>query len=142
MKLKTIGVLLIACAPLLFGLRTASANFVNWEFEIFNDPNARQVALNVAGQQRSLEEGELTPEEEFRNQLERRILSRIMQAVVAEAFGDGEGDFNGGQFQTGDLEIDIIADNGETITIHIHNKATGADTIIEVPYYDFEGFQF
>ena len=123
----------------------ASTYTMSWDFELYNNPYAEQIALNIAQAQKSLEEEkeeeevpfwEEDPLERFKDMLQRQLLYRISRQIVEEAFGE-EGELQPGQYIAGDYVIDIFTDG--VITVVITDTATGNTTTIEVPYYDYTG---
>ena len=123
----------------------ASTYTLSWDFELYNNPYAEQIALNIAQAQKSLEEEkeeeevpfwEEDPLERFKDMLQRQLLYRISRQIVEEAFGE-EGELQPGQYIAGDYVIDIFTDG--VITVVITDTATGNTTTIEVPYYDYTG---
>lgn len=70
---------------LAFGSNLASANAtMSWGFQILNNPNARQVALNIATAQQEL--SKVTTEQSgidrFKESLERMAMSKAIRDIV------------------------------------------------------------
>ncbi|MBN2092781.1 curli assembly protein CsgF [candidate division KSB1 bacterium] len=70
--------------------------------------------------------------ENFKDSLNRQILSRLSSQLVRNAFG--EDPLKEGHYEIGDYVIDI-APNNEGININIMDNATGNETNVIVPYY-------
>ena len=71
------------------------------------------------------------PLEDFKNSLNRQILSQISRRVIGEQFGTG-GDIQEGTFTVGDFTIDVSQSiNGLLITII--DLTSGNQSVIEVP---------
>ncbi len=126
-RLVAIG---LAAALILAAAGTAAAatHTMSWRFTIFNNPNARQVAINLAEQQAALVEEEEDPLDRFREQLERRMMSQVHRAIIDMIF-DEDVDPEG-EFTVGDLEVLVTEVNGQVI-IKVTNVVTGETTIIE-----------
>jgi len=107
---------------------TAANYTMSWDFEVFNNPNATQVAINVAQTQDDLTEEEEDPLERFKEGLERRLYSAIQRRIVDMITGDSEAY---GEFEAGNLEVKVAEDpdTGEVI-VDIYNTETGESTII------------
>ncbi|NLM40992.1 MAG: hypothetical protein GX199_01625 [Firmicutes bacterium] len=72
---------------LILGLSAGSVQAVHtmsWGFQLINNPNARQVALNVANAQEQLleETDEQTGLERFQESLERMVMSKAIRDIV------------------------------------------------------------
>jgi curli production assembly/transport component CsgF len=78
------------------------------------------------------------PLEDFKENLNRQILSRFSNEIVRAAFGDGGEDLQEGHYQIGDYAIDVkpLTSN---IRVEITDAVTGNQTVIEVPYYGGNG---
>ena len=140
-KLILLGVILV----MGFGFNASSFALtytMSWDFELYNNPYAEQIALNIAQAQKGLEKEEeqvsyweQDPLERFKDTLQRQLLYRISRQIVDEAFGEGE--LQPGQYIAGDYVIDIFIDG--VIKVVITDTMTGNTTTIEVPYYDYTG---
>jgi hypothetical protein len=94
-RLTLIGVALLI--TLICGSTAALADAVmSWSFNTFNNPNARQVALNIANRQAELaelEDEEKTIMERFQESLERMQMSysirKLLELPEDEDFGPG-----------------------------------------------------
>ena len=72
------------------------------------------------------------PLKNFKESLNRQILSRLASQLVKTSFG--ENPLQPGHYEIGDYIIEVIpGDDG--ININIHDNATGNETHIIVPYY-------
>jgi len=104
---------------------------MSWRFQSFNNPNARQVNMNIAETQAGMVEEMIDPLERFRQQFERRMISTIQRSIVDRIRDeDAEGPAEG-SYQVGDLEITITEDplTGE-VTLDVINIITGESTTI------------
>ena len=72
------------------------------------------------------------PLKNFKEDLNRRILSRFSSRLMESAFGEAE--LGPGHYEIGDYIIDI-GSTGSGITIDITDPTTGTTTSMEVPYY-------
>ena len=109
---------------------THAANFtMSWDFQIFNNLNARQVAINTAEKQDSMIQEEEDPMERFIQSFERRLMSRVHRNLIDQIMSDEE--LAAGEYQVGDLNVSIIEDpdTGE-VTLEITNVVTGETSII------------
>lgn len=120
----------------LFYLVTVSASAYNshnytmsWSFQTFNQPNARQVAINRAEKQDGLIEGEEDPIERFTSGLERRLYSSAQRDIVDKIMNEDEVPY--GEYEAGDLEISVAEDpqTGEVL-IEIYDVVSGDSTTI------------
>jgi curli production assembly/transport component CsgF len=102
---------------------------MSWRFRIFNKPNARQVAINIAEKQDGLIEENQDPIERFRESFERRLMSTVQRNLIDQILDDEtEAD---GNFQTGDLDITVTEDpDTGDVTLEITDLNTGETTII------------
>ncbi len=120
-------------AGLIFGTFSSSAaayNFtMSWNFQIFNNPNARQVAINTAEKQAEMYQEEQDPIERFQESFERRLTSRIQREMVDKIMQDEEMAF--GDYEVGDLRVSIAEDpdTGE-VYVEIRDIITGETTTI------------
>jgi len=115
----------------LANVAAAASHTMSWSFQMFNNPNARQVALNIAEKQEAMweEDDPDDPVADFRDSLERRLYSRAQREIVDIIF-DEEIDERE-DFTVGDLDISVEQDpdTGETI-ITITDRETGEETVI------------
>jgi curli production assembly/transport component CsgF len=72
------------------------------------------------------------PLDDFKESLNRQILSQISRQLVSSTFGE-EG-ITDGHYELGDFAIDILS-TGEGINISIFDFTTGGQTNILVPYF-------
>jgi len=136
---------------LIFGLiftfaATAEAynghNFtMSWSFQTFNNPNARQVAINTAEKQDGLIEVD-DPIQNFADGLERRLYSSAQREIVNKIMDEDEVPY--GEYEAGNLNISVAEDpqTGEVI-VEIVDKVSGDSTIITYSGDDFgSGFNW
>lgn len=70
--------------------------------------------------------------QDFKESLNRQILSRLSSRLIRTVFGEEE--LEPGHYEIGDYIIDISST--ETgIRVNITDPSTGAETTIEIPYY-------
>lgn len=130
---KTVGVTLAVLLLLATIPATAWAGAtMSYQFEFFNNANARQVAFNIANRQRELqnEEDEMSTIERFQESLERQIINRAIREIVDSAF-DPDGEIQEGWYQVGD---DIIYfernEDGEMVVTYIDADGNLTEIII------------
>ncbi len=76
--------------------------------------------------------------EKFQESLERAYINKIVREITDLAFGEAGDDsiFNENSiFISGNLEIQVLTTNPDSITVQITNILTGEVTIIEVPRF-------
>ena len=107
----------------------ASKYTMSWRFRVYNNPNARQVAINVAEKQAGLVEENQDPIDRFRESFERRLMSSVQRSLIDQILGEEE--VEEGNFQTGDLDISVSEDpDTGDITLEITDLNTGETTIV------------
>lgn len=108
---------------------------MSWSFQTFNDPNARQVAINTAEKQNDLIEVE-DPIQDFADGLERRLYSSAQREIVNKIMDEDEVPY--GEYQAGNLNISVAEDpqTGEVL-VEIIDKISGDSTIITYSGDDF-----
>lgn len=82
---KIIGIGVLATIIISLGAAQALASStMTWGFQVFNNPNARQVALNLATAQQELAKvtNEQTALERFRESLDRMTMSKAVRDIV------------------------------------------------------------
>lgn len=101
---------------------------MSWSFQIFNNPNARQVAINTAEKQDGLIEVD-DPIQNFADGLERRLYSSAQREIVNKIMDEDEVPY--GEYEAGNLNISVAEDpqTGEVI-VEIIDKISGDSTII------------
>lgn len=72
-----------------------------------------------------------SPFEDFNDQLERAVLSRLASAASSQ-FIDANGRFVPGSFETGNFVVDIMDLGGGALSITTRDKLTGASTTFRV----------
>lgn len=110
--------------------------YMDWSFQIFNNPDARQVAINTAQSQNDMIEEETDPIEDFTDSLERRLSSVAQREIVDIIMG--ESDVPYGEFEAGNLWISVAEDpqTGEVI-VEITDVVSGDSTVITYSQDDF-----
>lgn len=107
---------------------TVADSVTSWKFKTFNDPDARQVAQNIASTQHEMSLSE-DPIAQFINGLNGRIMSLIQQDIVNKMVEDGLAE---GNYDVGNLEITVSEDEiTGVVTIILTNTTTGEVTEIE-----------
>ena len=103
---------------------------MSWEFQVFNNPNARQVAHNIAKAQKDLSKKEKDPIAEFKDGLDRRLQSSVQRDIMDMIFNDDR--VAAGEYEVGKLNV-RIAEEPETgvVILEITNTETGETTIVE-----------
>lgn len=131
-KFLTISVVVL-CLVFALNFTVTAYNSYNytmsWSFQTFNQPNARQVAINTAEMQDGLIEEEEDPIEEFADGLDRRLYSSAQREIVDMIMDEDEVPY--GEFEAGNLEISVAEDpqTGEVI-VEIYDVISGDSTTI------------
>ncbi|MFW5790953.1 MAG: curli assembly protein CsgF [Bacillota bacterium] len=109
---------------------------MSWSFQTYNQPNARQVAINTAEKQNDLIEEEEDPIQRFADGLERRLYSSAQREIVDKIMDEDEVPY--GEYQAGNLNISVAEDpqTGDVI-IEIVDQVSGDSTIIDYSSDDF-----
>ncbi|MFW5988406.1 MAG: curli assembly protein CsgF [bacterium] len=111
---------------------------MKWSFQIFNSPDARQVAINTAQSQNELieEETETDQIDQFTDSLDRRLSSVAQREIVDIIMG--ESDVPYGEFEAGNLWISVAEDpqTGE-VMVEITDVVSGDSTVITYSQDDF-----
>ena len=108
----------------------SSPNFtMSWSFQTFNQPNARQVAINTAEKQDGLIKQSEDPIDKFASGLERRLYSSAQRDIVDKIMNKDEVPY--GEYEAGNLEISVAEDpqTGEII-VDIYDTVSGDSTTI------------
>ncbi|RCW62453.1 MULTISPECIES: curli assembly protein CsgF [Halanaerobium] len=112
----------------LFSNFISADSTTSWSFQTFNDPDARQVAQNIASTQHEMSLSE-DPIAQFISGLNGRIMSLIQQDIVNKMVEDGLAE---GNYDVGNLEVTVNEDEiTGVVTIILTNKTTGEVTEIE-----------
>lgn len=128
---------LVAVVLLMLGLNGAvnAANFtMSWDYKIFGNPNARQVALNLADKQATLEKAEQSEIDAFVEGLKRRLVSEVYRNIIDGLF-DPDGTPGGGIYYAGNLIITVDHDGDGGTVVIIEDTVTGEVSIIELSDY-------
>jgi curli production assembly/transport component CsgF len=128
-KKRLIYLLFISLTAIFIFVSTAGADTVtSWEFKTFNDPDARQVAQNIASTQHEMSLAE-DPIAQFISGLNGRIMSLIQQDIVNKMVEEGLAE---GSYDVGNLEITVSEDEVTgVVTVTLVNTDTGEVTEIE-----------
>lgn len=124
---------LTAALIIILGFSFSTAAYPNynmsWSFQKVNNPDARQVAINVAKSQDGLVRPEKDSIERFKESLERRLYSRAQREIVDAIMN--EEDVPYGDFEAGDLKISVAEDpdTGEVL-VEITDTISGDSTVI------------
>ncbi|PTV98486.1 curli production assembly/transport component CsgF [Halanaerobium saccharolyticum] len=114
---------------IIFSNLALAASVTSWKFNIFNDPDARQVAQNIASAQNDMTLAN-DPIAQFISGINGRIMNMIQQDIVNKMLEDNIGD--GLNYEVGDVEIDVTEDPlTGIVTIVLTNIITGEITVIE-----------
>lgn len=129
MKNKILYILLVSLLSIfLFSSVIIAASTTSWSFQTFNNPDARQVAQNIASTQHEMSLSE-DPIAQFISGLNGRIMSLIQQDIVNKMVEDGLAE---GSYDVGNLEITVNEDEiTGVVTIILTNTDTGEVTEIE-----------
>ena len=128
-------IILMVSILIIFSFTFSTAAYPNynmsWDFRIFDDPDARQVAINTAEKQDGLVESTQDSIDRFKEGLERQLYGSIQRDIIDKIdSGDPEG-----KWQTGDLKIELNESNGEVI-VTITDTITGETTTIYYSEYN------
>jgi len=132
----------IACALFLAPLGVAPASELIWTpiNPSFGGPsyNAQWLMASAEAQNRHIEKAApytyVNPMDDFQNNLNRQLFSRLTTKILDEAFGEETTvPLQTGQYLIGDYTIDVST-NGN-ITVLITDNITGNTTTVSVPYY-------
>jgi curli production assembly/transport component CsgF len=128
-------IILLASLLIIFGFTFSTAAYPNynmgWDFRIFDDPDARQVAINTAEKQDGLVESTQDSIDRFKEGLERQLYGSIQRDIIKEIDTDNPK----GEWQTGDLNIELSESNGE-VMVTITDTITGETTTIYYSDYN------
>lgn len=110
----------------LTGLSSA-ASTTSYSFRVLNDPDARQVAYNIAKAQHdmSLEVDEVA---QFISIIEGRIMSLITEDIVSKMLGDGFGESGQANYDTNTLDITVIESDDGVVTVRVRNVVSGEES--------------
>ena len=140
--MRKFAVILSAALILLLIIPGAAgaANFtMSYSFKIFCNPNARQVALNLAEKQASLAKGEQTELEMFVEGLKRRLMSEVYRQILDDIFSP-DGPPEQGEYIAGNLVITVRTDEEGNTEIIVEDTVKGEISIIELSEYMGEGW--
>lgn len=122
--------ILTAALIMVLGISFAAAAYPNynmsWSFSKFNNPDARQAAINIAETQDGLVESSQDSIDQFAEGLKRRLYSSTQRQIIENIM---ESEDPTGEFQAGDLDISVTESNGE-IFVEITDTITGETTVI------------
>lgn len=135
MRDKIIFIILISLFIFFIFSNSASASATtSWKFQTFNDPDARQVAQNIASTQNEMSLSE-DPIAQFISGLNGRIMSLIQQDIVNKMVED---ELAEGSYDVGNLEIVVNEDEiTGVVTLVLTNTETGEVTEIEYSTSDW-----
>lgn len=112
-----------------------AANFtMSYSFKIFGNPNARQVALNLADKQANLAKGEQSELEMFVEGLKRRLMSEVYREILDDIFSP-DGPPQEGKYYAGNLVITVHTDDDGNTVIIVEDTVTGEVSVIELSDY-------
>lgn len=114
---------------IIFSTSLLAASVTSWKFNVLNDPDARQVAQNIASAQNDMSLAN-DPIAQFISGINGRIMNMIQQDIVNKMLENNIGD--GVNYEVGDVEIDVTEDPiTGVVTILLTNIVTGEITVIE-----------
>ena len=129
MNKKISLIILFFIILMIFSNSALAASVTSWKFNIFNDPDARQVAQNIASAQNDMTLAN-DPIAQFISGINGRIMNMIQQDIVNKMLENNIGD--GVNYEVGDVEIDVTEDPlTGIVTIVLTNIITGEITVIE-----------
>ena len=132
----------IVCILFVAPVSTTTATELVWSFInpsfVGGSPfNASWLMAAAQAQNKHLEKtlGYQRPDpfDDFENNLNRQLLSRLTTKILDEAFGESEEPLQTGEYIVGGYIIDISTDGG--ITVEITDTVTGNTTLVQIPYY-------
>jgi len=129
---KKILIFLVFSIILVFAISgmISAATVTSWNFEIFNNPNARQVAFNIAKAQDELAQEEKDPITEFISGMDRRLESSVQREIMDMIMDDDR--IAAGEYEVGNLTVKVAEDPGTgNVILQITNIETGETTIVE-----------
>lgn len=107
-----------------------ASTITSWSFEVFNNPNARQVAYNIAKAQDELSQEEKDPITEFVSGMDRRLESSVQREIMDMIMNDDR--IAAGEYEVGNLIVKVAEDPGTgNVILEITNTETGETTIVE-----------
>ncbi|TDO91275.1 curli production assembly/transport component CsgF [Halanaerobium saccharolyticum] len=113
----------------------ASQYTMSWSFRTFNNPNARQVAINTAEKQDGLVEEDEDPIERFKESFERRLMSTMQRELIDQI--TGEESVIEKSYQTENLDISVIEEPNGDVTLTITDLNTGETSIVTYSADDY-----
>ncbi|MFW6382356.1 MAG: curli assembly protein CsgF [Bacillota bacterium] len=125
-KLFIFTVMLIMIIGLTFSAAAYPSYNMSWSFNKFNNPDARQAAINIAETQDDLVETDQNSIDRFTEGLERRLYSSVQRQIIEDIM---ESEDPTGEFTAGDLEISVTEGDGE-VFVEITDSITGESTTV------------
>ncbi|MEC9490292.1 MAG: curli assembly protein CsgF [Halanaerobiales bacterium] len=136
MRRNKIIILILVSILFLGGSVQASQYTMSWSFRTFNNPNARQVAINLAEKQAGMVEETEDPIERFKESFERRLMSNMQQGLIEQI--TGEESVEEGSYQIGDLDISVSEDPATgDVTLTITDLNTGETSVVTYSSDDY-----
>lgn len=139
--------MLVLCAGVTLGLGTVAhaselvyepinpsfgGNYYNGQW-LLSEAQAQNNIQDPTAQSRTSSLYSSDPLQNFKESLNRSILSRISSRIANDIFGEGGG-LQQGHYEIGDYSIDVQpGDQG--VNIQITDFSTGNETTVVVPYY-------
>ena len=115
---------------IIIGINFSAAAYPNynmsWNFQKFNNPDARQAAINVAETQDGLVETGQESIDKFAEGLESRLYGSIQRQIIENIM---ESENPTGEFKAGTLDISVTEVDGE-VFVEIKDTITGESTIV------------
>ncbi|RCW52328.1 MULTISPECIES: curli assembly protein CsgF [Halanaerobium] len=122
-------IMLIIIISIVLPNAVQAASVTSWKFNILNDPDARQVAQNIASAQNDMTLAN-DPIAQFISGINGRIMNMIQQDIVNKMLENNIGE--GINYEVGDVQIDVTEDPlTGVVTIVLTNIITGEITVIE-----------
>ncbi|MFW6028696.1 MAG: hypothetical protein ACOCRO_00435 [Halanaerobiales bacterium] len=142
MRTKLLSFFLILTFVFTLSIVTTAASTTSYSFRVLNNPDARQVAYNIAKAQHdmSLEVDEVA---QFISIIEGRIMSLITEDIVEKMLGDGFGENGQANYDTNTLDITVIEGDDGIVTVRVRNVVSGEESELEynpAEWPDISGF--
>ncbi|ADQ15223.1 curli assembly protein CsgF [Halanaerobium hydrogeniformans] len=129
MKKLFVVVITICIFFFLSGVSQAANYTMSWDFQYFNNPNARQVAINIAEKQAGMITEDISSYERFRASLEQRLLSSVQRSIIRQLLNEEE--FKEIEdLRVGDLIINITEGLDGEVIVTIEDRITGDKTTL------------
>jgi len=106
-------------------------NTFNYQW-LMSSAQAQDLTKDLSSDQSMLDLYKSDPVKDFKESLNRQILSRLSRQLVDDQFGEDE--LKEGTYELGDYKIEV-GNTDEGISVNILDNTTGATTNVLVPYF-------